>query len=78
MKNLFDKAASKLELVKFKGPCYEGNLKAKTTLNKDGDLCKETFKVKRVTSICAIYNPDKDAYETDSEAFCERLITVEE
>lgn len=77
MKNLFDKSASKLELVKFKGPCYEGNLKAKTLI-KNGNLCKETFKVKRVTSICAIYNPDKDAYDTDSEAFCERLISVEE
>lgn len=77
MRNMFfDEKASKLELLSFKKPVYVNNIKGKSTISKEG-LVTVNFKVKKVKSICSIWNPDKEQYEVECLAFCERLITAE-
>jgi hypothetical protein len=75
MRNMFfDAKASTLELIPFKKPVYVGNIKGKSSVTKSG-LVTVNFKVKKVKSITSIWNPDKEEYDTECFALCERLIT---
>jgi hypothetical protein len=77
MRNPFEKNASKLEFITFKTHVHNGTIKAKTSLDKDSNLTKTSFKIKEVRSTTAIWNPDKEEYEKESIALCERLVNEE-